>query len=120
MKLVAQDQTVTIKWFAVLHDGSKMRNVKGFIHNAWEVTCSCGWESKTGGAIKSSLKEEVEAHKWSEHNYAWQSSNDNPVIETALQDCGTCKKFENITMNATPTRLGFCSWCWSVMTKEAK
>jgi hypothetical protein len=119
MKLVPTTEKVSIQWFAVLSDGSKMRNNAGFVHNAWDVICSCGWESKTGGAIKSSLKETVEAHKWLEHNYAWQSSDENPVIKTALQDCGTCKKFENITMNATPTRLGFCSWCWSLIKVNA-
>ncbi len=72
MKLVETDQKVTIKWFAVLHDGSKMRNVRGFQHNAWDVECSCGWESKTGGAIKASVVRDVEAHKYSEHNYTWK------------------------------------------------
>ena len=74
MKLVATDQTVTIKWFAVLHDGSKMRNVKGFIHNAWDIQCSCGWESRTGGAIKACVQRIAEEHKWSEHNYSWTAS----------------------------------------------
>jgi hypothetical protein len=75
MKLVATDQKVTIKWFAVLHDGSKMRNNKGFIHNAWDAECSCGWESKTGGAIKACVVREVEAHKYSAHDYTWKVGN---------------------------------------------
>jgi hypothetical protein len=75
MKLVATDQKVTIQWFAVMRDGSKIRNNKGFIHNAWEAKCSCGWESKTGGAIKSAVVVDVDAHKYAEHNYAWRASN---------------------------------------------
>ena len=69
MKLVATDQKVQIKWFAVFQDGSKMRNLQGFVHNAWDVTCSCGWETKTGGAIKASVLRDVEMHKIMEHNY---------------------------------------------------
>jgi len=45
--------------------------------------------------------------------------NQNTHYTTALQDCGTCKKFENITMNATPTKIGFCSWCWSSIKAHA-
>jgi hypothetical protein len=69
MKLVPTDQKVTIQWFAVLHDGSKMRNTKGFIHYAWEATCSCGWATNTGGAIKSCITTEIEDHKKYDHNY---------------------------------------------------
>jgi len=75
MKLVATDQKVTIQWFAVMHDGSKIRNNKGFIHNAWDVKCSCGWESKTGGAIKACVARIADEHKWDVHNYSWTASN---------------------------------------------
>jgi hypothetical protein len=69
MKLVATTEKVQIKWFAVLSDKSKMRNNKGFIHNAWDVECSCGWESRTGGAIKASVARDVDKHKLFVHNY---------------------------------------------------
>jgi hypothetical protein len=71
MKLVATDTKVTIKWFAVDTNGNKFRNNKGFISNGWDATCSCGWESKTGGAIKASVKRDVEDHKFFTHNYTW-------------------------------------------------
>ena len=80
MKLVPTTDKVVIQWFAVLHDGTKLRNNKGFIHNAWDVTCSCGWESKTGGAIKSYVKDLVENHKWVEHNYTY-SLNDSELVK---------------------------------------
>jgi hypothetical protein len=69
MKLVATDTKVTIKWFAVLSDGTKVRNNKGFIHNAWDIECSCGWKTSTGGAIKASILRDLEWHKVLEHNY---------------------------------------------------
>ena len=72
MKLVATDEKVQIKWFAILHDGSKMRNSQGFVHNAWDVECSCGWKTATGGAIKASVLRDVWAHKRFDHNYTWK------------------------------------------------
>jgi hypothetical protein len=80
MKLVPTTDKVVIQWFAVLHDGTKLRNNKGFIHNAWDVTCSCGWESKTGGAIKSYVKDLAENHKWDAHNYTY-SLNDSELVK---------------------------------------
>ena len=82
MKLVATKEKVQIQWFAVLHDGSKMRNNKGFVHNAWDVTCSCGWESKTGGAIKSCVKDLVNNHKWNAHDYTYELSDEELIKET--------------------------------------
>ncbi len=71
MKLIPTSQKAVIKWFAVLHDGSTMRNNKGFIHNAWDATCDCGWESKTGGAIKACVARMVEDHKYYDHDYTY-------------------------------------------------
>lgn len=31
----------------------------------WDASCSCGWESRTGGAIKRSVQDSVDDHKWS-------------------------------------------------------
>jgi len=75
MKLVPTNEKITIKWFAVLSDGSQMRNNKGFIHNAWDVVCSCGWESRTGGAIKAAVQKDVDRHKWLVHDYEWSYVN---------------------------------------------
>lgn len=72
IKLMATGEKVSIQWFWVASDGSKHRNNRGFVHNAWDVKCSCGWESKTGGAIKSAIKAEVENHKICAHNYTWE------------------------------------------------
>jgi hypothetical protein len=72
MKLQATDSKVTIKWFAVAPNGEKIRNNQGLINNAWDATCSCGWESKTGGAIKASVLRDVESHKIYSHNYTWK------------------------------------------------
>jgi hypothetical protein len=29
----------------------------------YDVECSCGWESRTGGAVRSYIKREIWAHK---------------------------------------------------------
>ena len=74
MKLVPTKEKITIKWFWVTTGGTKYRNSKGFIHNAWDVVCSCGWESRSGGAIKASIQRDVDRHKWLSHDYEWDFS----------------------------------------------
>lgn len=32
----------------------------------YDVTCSCGWETRTGGAVRSYIEGEVSLHKWLE------------------------------------------------------
>lgn len=33
----------------------------------WDATCSCGWDSHTGGAIEARVREEVQDHLYFEH-----------------------------------------------------
>lgn len=41
----------------------------------WDATCSCGWDSRTGGAVRGSIRHEVWMHKWqAEQDGAPQSS----------------------------------------------
>lgn len=41
---------------------------------ACEAKCSCGWETRTGGAVRSWIEREVAEHKFDvEHGY-WPSS----------------------------------------------
>lgn len=69
MKLKATGDKATIKWFAILSDGSRVRNNQGFIHNAYDVECSCGWKTCTGGAIKSYIADRISDHKRFDHGY---------------------------------------------------
>jgi len=70
MKLQASENKAVIQWFAVLSDGTKVRNNAGFQHNAWEVACSCGWQTATGGAVKSYILDQIFSHKMQDHGYA--------------------------------------------------
>lgn len=72
MKLVAKDTKVTIKWFVWSGDvkmpyESSMRGTWGF-----DAKCSCGWETRTGGAVRSSVQSDVNTHKFSEHGYRYE------------------------------------------------
>ena len=59
-----------IQWWAYAHDGLgnewKIRR-SNTMRGSWgyDVTCSCGWETKTGGAIRAYLQREVRWHKMS-------------------------------------------------------
>lgn len=71
MKLVATDTKVTIKWF-VYAGGEKIAR-QASMRGRWDydATCSCGWETKTGGGVLSYIQNEVETHKMREHNYTY-------------------------------------------------
>ena len=70
MKIYSTTEKVTIKWFVIagnekIRYNSTMRGTWGF-----DAECSCGWSSKTGGAIRSSVEQEVRFHKILDHNYS--------------------------------------------------
>lgn len=60
----------TIKYWVYAHDGlggvEKMRHSNTMRGNwGWDATCSCGWETRSGGALQSYIKREVWWHKLS-------------------------------------------------------
>lgn len=71
MKLVATDTKVTIKWF--VYAGSEKIRYTSSMCGTWgyDAECSCGWQSRTGGATKRCVLEEVQSHKTTEHGYKW-------------------------------------------------
>lgn len=74
-KLVPTDTKVTIKWF--VYSGNEKIRYESTMRGTWgyDATCSCGWETKTGGAIRSSVEADVELHKTGEHNYSYKAGN---------------------------------------------
>jgi len=73
MQLVPTTEKIQIKWF-VINGTEKSRYSGGIGFRAWEATCSCGWETKTGGAIRASVLRDVDAHKIFAHNYTHKVS----------------------------------------------
>jgi hypothetical protein len=54
-----------IAWFVYVAPGQKIRRTAS-MRGRWpgyEVTCSCGWETHTGGAVRSYIEREVWHHK---------------------------------------------------------
>ena len=74
-KLVPTDTKVTIKWF--VYSGNEKIRYTSTMRGTWgyDAECSCGWATKTGGAIKSSVETDVELHKTLEHNYSRKAGN---------------------------------------------
>jgi hypothetical protein len=56
---------------------------------------------------------------WCDLDYLDIDLHNKNTHTTALQHCGTCNKFDSTWANPTPTRLGFCSWCWSAIKVNA-
>ncbi len=76
MKLRAAGEKVSIKWFVWSGDvkmpyESSMRGQWG-----WDATCSCGWETRTGGAVRSWVLQAVQDHKKYEHGYEYDFQYD--------------------------------------------
>jgi hypothetical protein len=41
----------------------------------WDVECSCGWESSTGGATKGYVSQLVWGHKWDHKLHKFQQED---------------------------------------------
>lgn len=85
-----------IRWYGVIHDvplDAPDRDDEGVISRGptvlvprnrfmkgrdwgWEVRCSCGWESHTGGAIQERVREEIARHKWN-ISHEWKRSTES-------------------------------------------
>jgi hypothetical protein len=70
-----------IKWFvyAVSWDRSRVERLPHVASmrgswDGWDAECSCGWASRTGGAIKARVSEAVADHKWDVANGFWRES----------------------------------------------
>ena len=71
MRLYPTSEKITIKWF-VYNGNEKTRYTGGLGFRAWDASCSCGWESKTGGAIRTSVLRDVNDHKTFAHGYTYK------------------------------------------------
>lgn len=48
----------------------------------WDASCSCGWESRTGGATKASVQRDVDDHKWDEGVHPLQGRYLSKAVES--------------------------------------
>ena len=61
--------THRIRWYgvAVAHDGTRTlipRNGGMAARDwGWDATCTCGWATRTGGAIAACIRREIEDHR---------------------------------------------------------
>jgi len=72
MKLEAGNDKVQIELFVYAGD-EKIRHTSNMAGNwAWDFKCSCGFESKTGGAIRSYIQKTIKEHKLYDHGYTYK------------------------------------------------
>jgi hypothetical protein len=72
MRLYSTTEKIQIKWF-VYSGSEKMPYTGGIGFRAWDASCSCGWQSSTGGAIRASVLREVNEHKTFVHGYSYKA-----------------------------------------------
>lgn len=67
-------ETHKVRWF-VYAGGEKMPR-ESTMRGAWDgydAECSCGWKSRTGGAVKRAVTDAVRSHKWDVANGFWNA-----------------------------------------------
>jgi hypothetical protein len=74
MKIYPTTEKVNIQW--LVWSGMEKIPFETSMRGAWgwDVKCSCGWESRTGGGVRSWLKEMVRNHKLENHNYSYRAA----------------------------------------------
>lgn len=70
-----QAQQHRIRWYVYTGGPNNERiprqaSMRGRWPAGYDVTCSCGWESRTGGAVQSYVRQLVWEHK---HGFSWAS-----------------------------------------------
>lgn len=76
-----------IRWFGILPDGSRVprnRHMAG-ADWGWDAHCSCGQDSRTGGAIQERVREWVRDHL---ADAEWNASHvwDDKTLQWKLRD----------------------------------
>ena len=63
--------THRIRWY--VYAGGELVPREASMRGAWpcEAKCSCGWETRTGGAVRSWIERAVREHKWDVEHGFW-------------------------------------------------
>ena len=63
-----------IRWF--VYSGGELIPREATMRGAWpyEARCSCGWETRTGGAVRSFIEREIADHKFDVEHGFWKES----------------------------------------------
>lgn len=68
-KIVPTTEKVTIKWIVWHGREKEYRSNEVKWGQGYDFECSCGYESRTGGAILSAIQKQIWQHKFYEHDY---------------------------------------------------
>ena len=72
MKLQASEDKANIKWFVVDNNVKYPREASMCGTWSYDVECSCGWRTVTGGAVKSWIYDAIVTHKMQDHGYTYK------------------------------------------------
>lgn len=63
--MAAETTTHRVRWFGILPDGERVPRTRYMNGRdwGWDVECSCGWVTRTGGAIQERIREEIADHR---------------------------------------------------------
>jgi len=67
MSLVLTPETMRAhqaRWY-VYGDGERLRHTSAMRGTwGWDVECSCGWQSRTGGGLRRHVEDQLWQHRW--------------------------------------------------------
>lgn len=65
---MTETTTHRISWFVYVGFGADRERIPhtATMRGRWDydAVCTCGWDTRTGGAVRSFIKREVAMHKW--------------------------------------------------------
>lgn len=69
-----------ISWF--VYAGTERIPFRSTMRGAWgyDATCTCGWDSRTGGALKNAVRRDVDEHK---STVIWNAEHPESIIPIA-------------------------------------
>jgi hypothetical protein len=84
-------EPVKISWWAIPQSGERMPRQDSMRGTwGWDASCSCGWDSRTGGAVFRCVRQMVNEHKLVEHGIASKPRGPKArrlkTVEQALAD----------------------------------
>jgi hypothetical protein len=53
-----------VRWFVVVDGEEHARQASMRGQWGYDVVCSCGWRTHTGGAVRSCIERQIYLHKW--------------------------------------------------------
>jgi hypothetical protein len=91
-KIVPNKEKVKIKWIVWHGNQKEYRSKEVMWGQGYDFECSCGYESRSGGAIFTQIQKEVYEHKLYVHDYDFDSAHVEKKIQKSHERVAELKE----------------------------